>query len=157
MGGRRVSTRARRGEEGQSLVELALYLPMMTIFIFACFQFAVIFYDYLSVMNAARDIGRWLVVHPHTVDATSVAAIRARLPSNLDPASLTISVSPTCTALNASGKCPSRPQDAQLAVTFNYDVRSHMFLPRVFGFGGLQVTFPTALPAYTLYMVVEPN
>ena len=60
----------RSGQEGQSLVELALYLPMMAIFIFACFQLAIIFYDYLSVMNAARDIGRWLVVHPHTLDST---------------------------------------------------------------------------------------
>ena len=149
-------SRRRSGERGQSLVELALYLPLMAIFVFSCFQLAIIFYDYLSVINAARDIGRWLVVHPHTLDSTATSAIRARLPSNLDPASMTVTVSPTCTALTA-GKCPNRPQDAQLAVTFNYDVRSHLFVPQQFGVGALRVSFPTALPAYTLYMVVEPS
>ena len=149
--------RSRRGgQEGQSLVELALYLPFMAFFIFACFQFAVIFYDYLSVMNAARDIGRWLVVHPNTLDSAADAAIRSRLPSNLDPAAMRVTVSPPCTSLS-SGKCASRPVDAQLAVTFNYDVSSHMFLPRSFGVGSLTLNFPTNLPAYTLYMVVEPN
>jgi Flp pilus assembly protein TadG len=146
----------RRGQEGQSLVELALYLPIMVAFIFTCFQLAVIFYDYLSVMNAARDIGRWLVVHPHTLDSTAIAAIRSRLPSNLDSSSLNIAVSPACTSFT-SGKCPNRPVDARLSVTFTYDVRSHLFLPRTFGFGTLQVTFPTTLPSYTLHMVVEPN
>jgi Flp pilus assembly protein TadG len=146
----------RRGQEGQSLVELALYLPIMVAFIFTCFQLAIIFYDYLSVMNAARDIGRWLVVHPHTLDSAAIAAIRGRLPTNLDSGSLNIAVSPTCTALTA-GKCPSRAVDARLAVTFTYDVRSHLFLPTTYGIGALQVTFPTTLPAYTLYMVVEPN
>jgi Flp pilus assembly protein TadG len=146
----------RRGQEGQSLVELALYLPIMVAFIFTCFQLAIIFYDYLSVMNAARDIGRWLVVHPHTLDSAAIAAIRARLPSHLDSSSLNIAVSPTCTSLTA-GKCPSRAVDSRLSVTFTYDVTSHLFLPRTFGFGTLRVTFPTTLPSYTLHMVVEPN
>ena len=146
----------RRGQEGQSLVELALYLPIMVAFIFTCFQLAILFYDYLSVMNAARDIGRWLVVHPHTLDSTASAAIRARLPSNLSSSALNVAVNPPCTSLTA-GKCPNRPVDARLSVTFTYDVTSHLFVPRQFGFGGLQVQFPTTLPAYTLHMVVEPN
>jgi Flp pilus assembly protein TadG len=145
-----------RDQRGQALVELALYLPIMAVFIMACFQFAIIFYDYLSVMNAARDVGRWLVVHPHTIDATTEAAIRGRLPSNLDGGSLTIAISPPCANL-VSGKCASRPTDAQVGVTFNYDVSSHLFLPADYGIGALQIHFPTSLPAYTLYMVVEPN
>jgi len=50
-----------------------------------------------------------------------------------------------------------RPVGQQLSVTFTYDVRNHLFLPQTFGISPITVTFPTALPAYTLYMVVEPS
>jgi Flp pilus assembly protein TadG len=151
-----MSARTRGGERGQSLVEFALYLPLLSFFLFGCFQFAVLFFDYLSVMNAARDIGRWLVVHPNTVDATATAMIRGRLPSNLDSAQMNIAISPACTTLT-QGKCANRATGSRLAVTFTYDVRSHLFLPQTFGIGSNQISFPSTLPSYTLHMAVEPS
>jgi Flp pilus assembly protein TadG len=137
-------------QEGQALVELALFVPVMLTFALFCLQVALIFFAYLSVLNASRDVGRWLAVHPHTVDATTIATIRSRLPSGLDSADLAITISPTCTAL-VTGKCPNRPVGARLAVTMTYDVADHVILP-VF-----PIELPTTLPAYTLHMAVEPS
>jgi Flp pilus assembly protein TadG len=139
-----------RKQEGQALVELALYVPIMLSFSLFCLQVALIFFAYLSVLNASRDVGRWLAVHPHTLDATTIATIRSRLPSGLDSDALEITISPTCTTL-VTGKCPNRPVGARLAVTMTYDAAGHVILPVA------PMELPTTLPAYTLHMAVEPS
>jgi hypothetical protein len=140
----------KRREDGQALVELALYLPIMLSFSLFCLQVALIFFAYLSVLNASRDVGRWLAVHPHTVDATAIATIRSRLPTGLDSDALDIAISPTCTALSQN-KCPNRPVGARIAITMTYDAAGHVILP-IF-----PIELPTTLPAYTMHMAVEPS
>ena len=147
---------AARSEQGQSLVELALYLPFLLFFMVATFQFAVLFFAYLSVLNSARDVGRWLVVHPNTTDAVATANIKARLPSDLDASKLTITFSPACGAL-VSGKCANRPVGSTLTATLNYDAGGSMFLPSTFRLGSSEIAFPTSLPTYKLYLSVEPS
>jgi Flp pilus assembly protein TadG len=146
----------RRGERGQSLVELAMILPLFVFFLLACFQLAFVYYSYLSTINSARDISRWLSVHANTTDATAVAAIKSRLPSGMDPSSLTVSISPSCSAL-VGGKCPGRSVGSQLALTLTYDASGALFLPVRWGTGAMSITFPTRLPPYTLYFAVEPG
>jgi Flp pilus assembly protein TadG len=137
----------KRTEKGQALVELTLVFPIMITFSLFCLQVALIFFAYLSVLNASRDVGRWLAVHPHTVDATTIATIRSRLPSGLDSDALNITIAPICTALNQN-KCPNRPVGARLEVTMTYDAIGHVILP---------LDLPTTLPPYTLHMAVEPS
>lgn len=141
---------------GTSVVEFALILPFLLFFILGCLQFAVLFETYLSVMNAARDAGRWLAVHPHTIDSDTTAQLAARLPSNLSPSRLTLTYSPACTALT-NGRCTNRPVDSQLSIAFSYDASNVVFLPINFRVGALAMTFPTTLPTYTVYMKVEPS
>jgi Flp pilus assembly protein TadG len=140
---------------GQSMVELALVIPLWAIFAFACFQFAVLFLAQVSLMKSGRDAGRWLAVHPHTLDSDTMAAVGSRLPPNLRAANLSISFSPTCTTLTA-GRCPNRAPGQQISLTLSYDARSLVFLPPTIGFGDLVVRIPTALSPYTVYVAAEP-
>jgi Flp pilus assembly protein TadG len=147
---------ARRSDEGQALVELAVYLPFLLGFVLACLQFAAIFFAYLSVLNSARDVGRWVAVHPHTTDASAIAQIRARLPSDLDSAALAISFSPACPTLT-SGRCANRPVGSRLEVRMTYDARSALFVSDPFRLGPFDLDLPTSLPTYTLHLPVEPS
>ena len=140
----------KRREDGQALTELALYVPVMLSFSLFCLQLALIFFAYLSVLNASRDVGRWLAVHPHTVDATAIATIRSRLPTGLDAGALDIAISPTCPTLDHN-KCPNRPVGARIAITMTYDAAGHVILPL------FPTELPTTLPAYTMHMAVEPS
>lgn len=149
-------TRPRRGERGQSLVELAMVLPVLLFFVLVSFQLAFVYYAYLSTINSGRDIARWLSAHADTTDAATTAAIKARLASGLDPNMLTVAVSPSCPAL-VQGECPNRSVGSRVALTLTYDASGALFLPTTWGIGDMSVTFPTRLPAYTMHLAVEPS
>ena len=145
-----------RTQRGQSLVEVAVFLPLIAFFGLACVQFAVLFIAYVNVMNTTRDAARWIGVHPHVIDTTNLNLVRSRLPASISSAALTMVVTPACTAL-ASGKCANRPNGAQISVASTYAITQHLFLPTSFGYGSMVVTVPTTLPTYTIVMQVEPN
>ena len=153
---RRLAGLARRKQRGQTVLELAVFLPLLLVFGLACIQFAVIFAAYMNVIQVTRDATRWVAVHPHVIDSTTEASIRSRLPAGVSSGALTLVFSPACTALS-SGKCTARTSGAQISVTSTYNITSHLFLPSSLGWGTLTVAIPTTLPAYTIYMQVEPN
>ncbi len=144
-------------EEGSASVELILIAPVFVFIAFVCMQFAVLLFAELSLLATARDVTRWITVNPHTLDSTAIAAVKTRLPSDVDPSNLSISVAPTCTALT-QGKCPNRSVGSDLAVTVSYDISSLYFLPQRFSLGsGLVIQLPASLPPYTMHMEVEPS
>jgi hypothetical protein len=145
-----------RVQRGQSVLEMAIFLPLILVFSLACIQFAVIFIAYINVLNVTRDAARWVSVHPHVIDTTTVTTVKGRLPSGITGANLTITFSPACTSLT-NGQCPGRASGTQIAVTSTYVITPHLFLPATFGWGSWVVTLPTTLPSYTIYMQVEPN
>jgi len=49
-------------ENGQSLVEFTLVLPLLLLLMMGIFEFGRIFYDYLIITNASREGARWAVV-----------------------------------------------------------------------------------------------
>ena len=110
-----------RSQRGQSLVEMALFLPLVAFFGLACVQFAVLFVAYINVMNTTRDAARWIAVHPHATDATNLALVRGRLPASISSAALTMVVTPACSSLT-SGKCATRSTGAQLSVASTYNI-----------------------------------
>lgn len=142
--------------QGQVYVELALVLPIFTVLVFGCLQFALIFNTYLSVMNVTRDYTRWLVTHPHTTDAAARAQLDTRLPNQVSAANLTTTVTPSCSAL-VSGQCSGRTLGTQLTVTASYDITGLLFLPSTFNLAGQVIAIPSTLPAYSLTMLVEPT
>jgi hypothetical protein len=153
---RRLAGLARGKQRGQTLLELAVFLPLILIFGLACIQFAIIFTAYMNVIQVTRDATRWVAVHPHVIDSTTESAIRSRLPAGVSSGALTFAFSPACTALS-SGKCTARTSGAQISVTSTYNITSHLFLPSSLGWGTLTVAIPTTLPAYTIFMQVEPS
>lgn len=145
-----------RSQRGQSLVELAVFMPLVGFFGLACVQFAVLFIAYINVMNTTRDAARWIAVHPHATDTTNLTLVRNRLPQSISSAALTMVVTPACTSLT-SGKCSNRTTGAQLSVASTYNIAQHLFLPTSFGYGSMVITVPTTLPTYTIFMQVEPS
>jgi len=138
------------------MVEMGLIFPIMVFFVFTCFQFVLLFLAYLSVMNATRDVARYIAVNPNTIDSANITALKSRLPPNITGSNLTVTITPTCTAL-VSNKCSNRSSGQPLTVALQYDATSQFFLPHQFGSGSNQITLPTNLPTYTVYWMFEPS
>ena len=161
---RLISRAGTRANKGQTLLELAVFLPLILVFGLACIQFAVIFMAYMNVVQVTRDAARLVAVHPHVLDGnangsdagTTNALIKSRLPAGLTSSALTLTYTPTCTTLT-SGKCASRTSGSQISVRSTYTITSHLFVPSTLGWGTLSVTIPTTLPTYDVVMQVEPS
>jgi Flp pilus assembly protein TadG len=148
---------------GQALVELAVISPLIFVFVFACFQFVIIFFAYLGVISATRDVARYLSVNPDTTDYDLIddptTGVKSRLAAILDPASLSISVTPSCSSYPCTVAAPcsatERCRGSLLSVTASYNAGSLIFLPSRIGLWYLVVDIPTTLPAYTMYVATE--
>ena len=136
-----------RRDGGQALVELALIMPVYLVLIATAFQLSFLFFAELALSNATRDGARWLAIHPDNVDTTAASTISGRVSSPLDPSKVTVAVSPSCTSLDANGRCASRPAGTQLSVTLTYDANS------LWLFHGFY--FPNATRSYTVYIRAE--
>jgi hypothetical protein len=81
--------------------------------------------------------------------------MNGRLPSNLTAANLTLTTSPTCANL-VSNVCTGRTTGSQLQVSGTYNISGLLFLPSQFGWDPWKIQIPTTLPAFTMFMPVEP-
>ena len=80
-------------EKAQSLVELALVLPVLLLILFGIVEFGRIFHAYLVIANAARTGARVGVIKND--DSQIVSAVEGAVePSDLDLSSLTIDITP---------------------------------------------------------------
>ncbi len=138
----------RQDERGQSLVEFALVFPVLLMMAATAFQLALLFFAEIALSNTTRDGARWLAIHPDTVDSTAASAIASRISSPLDPTKVTVTLTPSCTAL-VSGRCTSRPAGRQLSVTMTYDASSLDLFRSYY--------FPNTFRTYTVYMRAEPR
>jgi len=68
---------SRPSERGQSLVEIALLLPLLILVLMALFDFGRAIYAFNTVSNAARDGARLAIVDQRTWGSTYLAAIEA--------------------------------------------------------------------------------
>lgn len=92
--------RLRKGEHGQALVEMALVLPLFLLLLFGVIEMGRVGYAYITVSNAARAGGRVATIGAPDSEITSSVQNAA---TSLDPASLTINITPT-QALRQSGQ-----------------------------------------------------
>jgi Flp pilus assembly protein TadG len=60
---KRLAGRPRKGEDGQSLVEFALVLPIFLLVLFAIVDFGMAFHAWITVTNSAREGARIGSVH----------------------------------------------------------------------------------------------
>ncbi len=62
-----VRRRTSRGEAGQSMVELALMMPLILLLILGTADIGMGFKTYIGLTNAAREGVRWISAHPQDV------------------------------------------------------------------------------------------
>ena|ERR1700687_4916525 len=151
----------------QSLVEFAIILPLMVGIVAVLFQLGILFIAYLSLVHETRDIGRFVAVHPDTIDGVAGTACTATgtlwrqvcddAPTVIDKTLVTPTFSPACASLTG-GHCTGRNAFSQMHITLQYDASTIIFLPSTFRLGPwLNVAIPTSLPAYDYYVMVEQH
>lgn len=99
-----------KSNRGQSLVELAIVLPILLVLVFAVVEFSRVLSAYLIIENLARDGARYGAVGHND---TEIANLIASKNPGLDSAVLTIAESPTFATRNRGDS---------LTVTLGYQV-----------------------------------
>jgi hypothetical protein len=80
--------RSRSSEQGQTLVEFSLVLPILAGLLFAIVEFGVVFHDYVTVTDASRVAARKAAVSrfaPDSGEAAEAAGRKAAESLNTDP------------------------------------------------------------------------
>ena len=152
-------------------------MPLLVGIIAVLFQLGILFVAYLSLVHETRDIGRFVAVHPDTIDgAPSSTSTPPCTPGSAPAGSLwdhvchdlpgvvdklkvqdVPLVSPACASLSG-GHCTARTTGSMIHIQMSYDASSIIFLPADFRLGPwLRVAIPTQLPTYDYYVMVEPH
>ncbi len=111
--------RQRSREEGQSLVELALLLPVLILIFAGVLDLGRAFQAYMTVANAAREGARYAAFHMN--DCTELYNnLRPRIEneaagSNIDLSSATVVLEPSCSQANYS---PGDPVSVRVEYNF---------------------------------------
>ena len=137
-------------------MELAIVFPFLIGLVAVLFQLGILFMVYLALINTTRDIGRYLAVHPDNTDSTVTTYVQTNLPSLLQSANVTVTLTPSCTSLS-NGYCSGRPSGSSQKLRLTYDATANIFLPTNFRLGFFQASVPSAstLIVYDYYVMVE--
>lgn len=92
----------RKNQQGQTLVELALILPILVILLMCTIEFGRIFFTYLTVTHASREAARATVIHTGQDDAFIKQKVELTA-SWLKPDKLIIEVTPASPANRTTG------------------------------------------------------
>jgi Flp pilus assembly protein TadG len=104
---------SRRREEGQTLTEFALVLPLLALLLFGVIQFGIVFHQYVTLTDAVRAGGRQGAVSRDLANPTAVTIDRVRRSAvNLDQGKLGVTVSSTWL----------RGDDVTVTATYPYDI-----------------------------------
>lgn len=104
---------SRRRQEGQTLTEFALVLPMLALLLFGIIQFGIVFHQYVTLTDAVRAGGRQGAVSRDLPDPTGAVVSRVRTSAvNLDQGQLGVAVSSPW----------ERGADVTVTATYPYDI-----------------------------------
>lgn len=109
----------RKNQQGQSMVELALILPIIIIILFGILEFGRIFHSYIIITNAAREGARVAVVGKP--DSEITARIREAAPLPQADTKLHI----TKLEPNQTARTPGLPLTVE--VTYDIDLVTPLF------------------------------
>src|SRR5918999_5160596 len=89
-----MNTRFRqRTEQGQTMAEFALVLPLLALLLFGVIQFGLVFHNYVTLTDAVRAGSRQAAVGRHLSNPEGAAEDRVReSAANLDQAKLVVDV-----------------------------------------------------------------
>lgn len=91
-----------RNQRGQTLVELALILPILVILLMSTIEFGRIFFTYLTVTHASREAVRSTVIHTGKDNAYILQKVQDSA-SWLDAGDIAVEVTPTSPASRTTG------------------------------------------------------
>ncbi len=115
---------------GQSLVELALALPVLMLILLGTVDMGRMFFDYIEMRNAAREAAGHLARKPWETAVARDRAVAHGIPSG---ASVTVSCSGTgCTV-------PGQKGEARAVVSSTFTPVATGFLQRYFGIGSVNL------------------
>jgi Flp pilus assembly protein TadG len=85
-----------RSEQGQTMTEFALVLPVLALLLFAVIQFGIVFNNYVTLTDATRAGARKAAVSRQTTNpvGNAVAAVRASA-KDLNQSNLSVTVTST--------------------------------------------------------------
>jgi len=86
----------KKNEQGQTMAEFTLVLPVLAILLFGVIQFGIVFNNYLAVTDAVRAGARQAAVARYLPPASRDSKVRAKVYSsadNLDASKLKVTVS----------------------------------------------------------------
>jgi Flp pilus assembly protein TadG len=87
--------RLRHDEQGQTMVEFALVLPIICLLLFGVIQFGILYKDYVTITDAARAGARKAAVSRQEGSPESVVEAKVRASAaDLDQTKLAVSVVP---------------------------------------------------------------
>jgi Flp pilus assembly protein TadG len=102
-----------RRQQGQTLTEFAMVLPLLALLLFGIIQFGIVFHQYVTLTDAVRAGGRQGAVSRDLSNPTSRVVDRVRRSAaDLDPGKLGISVSSSWT----------QGDDVTVVATYPYDI-----------------------------------
>ncbi len=153
---RSASPRSRAGEDlGQTLVEFALAIPIFFFVVLVAIQLAVYVGEYYNVMQVTRETARWVAINPNTIDSDILTHARGQIRPGMLASKLTLTTTPACAALDASGRCASRTAESPLFLDVTYDVSHVIFLPTSFQLGHIGAKIPATMPTYRVSVPIE--
>jgi Flp pilus assembly protein TadG len=101
-------------EEGQTMVEFALVVPILLVVLFGVIQFGVVYKDYVTITDASRVGARKAAVSRHEASPEGVAEAAVRgSASGLDQTQLGVSVSATAW---------EHGEDVTVSATYPYEI-----------------------------------
>ncbi len=89
---RRIRT---RDDNGQTMVEFILVLPVLLIVLFGIVQFGITFKDYVTLTDAVRAGARTAAVSRNSANPTADTIARVKNASDLTPANVDVTVTST--------------------------------------------------------------
>lgn len=98
-----------RREQGQSLVEFALVLPLLLVLVFGIVEFAGAWRTYQIITNVAREGARLAVIPSSTQSEVQTLVAQGLTDSGLDPALATISLN-----LCSGSGCEGTPDEVSI-------------------------------------------
>jgi Flp pilus assembly protein TadG len=103
----------RKREQGQTLTEFAMVLPLLALLLFGVIQFGIVFHQYVTLTDSVRAGGRQGAVSRDLSNPEAVVIDRVRRSAaDLDPADLNIDVDSTWT----------QGDDVTVTATYPYDI-----------------------------------
>lgn len=126
-------------EQGQSIVELTLMLPILMLLLLGIIDLGRVFYTYVTMTNAAREGARYGAVHPSDNTGIKNRVIQEGTNTAVDLAGSTVNVNCYSSDGSSSISCSDFPpagSQVKVTITLNFQ----LFTTYIFGVGSLSLS-----------------